>query len=207
MSLSSRMDVRTTGQFAVDVSQFTTIEQYWGVALLYDFRARTGSCDVIDYGVDNTGQVIYGNLKNCNADKKYVFPDDSSIRIEICSHSRVEYTPDLAFATFKVDKLERLAARRHVDAIVMPILDSYYMFDDIGAAYMLDSIEPTCDRDAWGYKPVIRIQRKNWRDNGASIEYMLQSGMLERHCWCPQAHEFISQHYHILYEPRRSLQV
>lgn len=206
MSLAFRMDVRTPSQYAVDVSQFTTIEQYWGAALLYDFRERFGWCQLIEYGVDNTGQVIYGNLTNCNADKKYVFADGTSVRIELCSHRLVQYTDNLSFATFKLDKLERLAARMNVDAIAMPILDSYYLFDSVGAAHILNTIKPTADKD-WGYKSTIRIQRSSWRDSGTSINQMLDTGLLERHCWQPQAQEFISQHYHILYAPRKSLAV
>lgn len=98
MGLEDRMDDRTRAEFAKDISQFTNVERHLGNALRMDFNERGMKCLQHEYGVDNSGKIIEGNLDNFNPDKIFVFEDGSSQKIEIKS------LPDYCWGyfTFKV---------------------------------------------------------------------------------------------------------
>lgn len=202
-SFTYRQDVRTVEETAADLLRTTTAEQHWGVALEYEFCARLGQCTVEEYGVDNTGKLIMGKLPNRNADKKYVFTEGDSLRVEICGHRLATYHTTLSKATFKVDKIERLLEQDCVDVIVMPILDVYYVIGVDAAKHMLDKLNPMVGDVSWGYKSVLQINRTNLSGRlPTSLDEMRAAGLIDVHTWTPQAQAYIAEHADVLYAAR-----
>jgi len=206
-SLTYRQDVRTVAETAADISRTTRAEYHWGVALAYDFCSRFEPCTVEEYGVDNSGTLIVDKLTNYNADKKYVFATGDSLRVEICGHLGATYQETLTRATFKTDKIERLAAQNCVDIIVMPILDVYYAMGVDAAKHMLDKLTPIAGNYSWGYKSVLQINRTNLSGRWpTSLDEMRDAGLVDVCTWTPQAQAYIKQHVDVLYAPRTGTQ-
>lgn len=204
-SFTYRRDIRSNEEFADDIRRTTTAEHHWGVALQYDFCERFGPCRVEESGVDNSGEVIVEKLPNYNADKKYVFGPSDETLVEICGHQTVHYHADLYFATFKVDKLQRLASCTAVDNIIMPILDVYYVFGPEAAEHILNRLPPVMGPKSWGYKEVIQINRTNLSGcQPTSLSEMEAANFIAVHKWLPQAQAYVFDHADILYAPRKN---
>jgi len=129
MSLSSRMDKRSKKEFQNQISRDTLKQKIYAEAfrafLVGKFKT---DCTIIDYGVDNTGDIINGNLLNNNVDNIFIW-QDKEIKIEIKTMPE-----DLKnFMTFKVCSLKScieqgayiLVAKRFNFYLLSPILCKY----------------------------------------------------------------------------------
>ena len=67
-SLTHRMDNRSKEIFSENIKDFTGREQDWIRIYAADLCSRGESVEICNYGVDNTGGLIAGNLCNNNAD-------------------------------------------------------------------------------------------------------------------------------------------
>jgi hypothetical protein len=129
MSLSSRMDKRSKKEFQNQISRDTLKQKIYAEAfrafLVGKFKT---DCTIIDYGVDNTGDIINGNLLNNNVDNIFIWQDKET-KIEI--KTMPEYLKN--FMTFKVCSLKScieqkayiLVAKRFKFYLLSPILCKY----------------------------------------------------------------------------------
>ena len=73
MSTEYRMDGRRPEVFSHNVKDHTTREKIVSQIMRMEFKERGMKCTVADKGVDNTGAIIEGHLKNNNLDYEYTF--------------------------------------------------------------------------------------------------------------------------------------
>ena len=191
MSLRFRMDVRTTQDYETDLRQYTEIERHVGIALREDFNERGMSCVLGEYGVDNSGDVIEGNLKNFNPDKIFYFKDRPPEKIEI--KSLPEYCS--MYFTFKVSSLK--GSLYHEAKIVVPRRKDYFILGTKSFEWMLENLEARTDYRGWGGKRCVRIRM------GAVLS-LVREGSIINVRWKQRAADYIEKMAHVIFEERRT---
>lgn len=102
MSYATRKDVRTDEQFASDIALDTAKQREWAKIFQTHVQHKTGKlCEKVEYGVDNDGNVVRGNLMNDNVDNIFVF-GNNNFKIEF------KTIPEWCnnFMTFKASSLK-----------------------------------------------------------------------------------------------------
>lgn len=184
-SLDFRKDNRSKEVFGQNIEDYTERERCWSIALRHDFVNRGMLCDIKETGVDNTGALIEGNLKNYNADKTFVFKDGHKLLIEI--KTAPEYLKN--FFTFKVFSLKECLKQQA--RIVVPRIACYYLFG-------LDSIEHMLTLPAKIYEkfspndPAIRIYMDTHMDS------MLKNQSVLKREWTVKAKKYIEENKDLL---------
>lgn len=191
MGLEDRMDDRTRAEFAKDISQFTNVERHLGNALRMDFNERGMKCLQHEYGVDNSGKIIEGNLDNFNPDKIFVFEDGSSQKIEIKS------LPDYCWGyfTFKVSALK--GCLHHNAKILVARREDYFLLLPESFEWMLKNLEVRTDYKGWGGKRCVRIQM-------GGVFNLVRKGLIEQAEWKPDAQAYVDDNAGIIFEERIS---
>lgn len=191
MSLDHRMDERTLAEFAEDIRQFTEVEMHLGNALRIDFNERGLKCLQHEYGVDNSGGLIYGRLENFNPDKIFVFEDGTSQKIEIKS------LPEYCWKhfTFKVSALKGCIF--HHANILVARREDYFMLLPGAHEWMLDNLKVRTDYRGWGGKRCVRIMM-------GGVHSLVRSGLIARQDWTPGARIYVEQNGEIIFEERRT---
>lgn len=190
--LSYRMDERTREDFQQDISQFTEMEFYWGVALRFEFSHRGHPCSIEEHGVDNTGRLIEGRLPNHNADKMYHFLDGSkSMEVEI------KTIPEWCnnFHTIKVSAIK--GCWEQGARILVPKSEVYWIYGKGAFEWIMDRCKSRSDIKAFGYKPCYRLSM-------SLIRKMVADGLVMEREWTPPARKFISEMSHILLAERKT---
>jgi hypothetical protein len=122
MSYVTRKDNRTDEQFALDIALDTAKQRVWAEILQNYFQEKTNKvCEKIEYGVDNDGNVVHGNLENDNVDNIFVFGDNQR-KIEI--KTIPEFVEN--FMTFKASSLR--SCFRQNAYIVVPKRFVFYTY-------------------------------------------------------------------------------
>lgn len=185
------MDDRTRAEFAKDISQFTNVERHLGNALRIDFDERGMKCLQHEYGVDNSGKVIEGNLDNFNPDKIFSFEDGSSQKIEIKS------LPDYCWKhfTFKVSALK--GCLHHGAKILVGRRNDYFLLLPESFEWMLGNLEVKTDYKGWGGKRCVRLKI-------GGVFNLVRGGLIEHEEWMPGAQAYIDENSDIIFEERIS---
>jgi len=191
MSLNYRMDDRTIKEFAEDIRQFTHVEKLLGDALRIDFVERGLGCVQHEYGVDNSGEVIQGNLENFNPDKIFVFGDGTSQKIEI--KSLPEYC--WKYFTFKVSALK--GCIHHDAKILVARRDDYFLVLPEAHRWMLDNLEAKTTYRGWGGKLCVRIMM-------GGVFGLVRQGLIKHEEWMPEAKSHIEENAEVIFEERRT---
>lgn len=169
------------------------MERLLGDALRIDFNERGMHCVQQDYGVDNSGSVIQGNLDNFNPDKIFHFDKLKSQKIEI--KSLPEYCRK--FFTFKVSSLKGCIL--HKANILVARRKDYFLLLPEAHKWMLDNLEARTDYKGWGGKLCVRIMMDKVHD-------LIDDGMALQKEWTPSAADYVSQNGHLIFEERRTAQ-
>lgn len=200
MGLAYRMDVRELADYKTDIKQYTVIEQHFGKALQLHFTEAGWPCTVGEYGVDNSGDVIYDELPNFNPDKIYTFAKDGctfSQKVEIKSWPETKSQGLLDKMTFKVSALKGTLC--HQAVLVVPTRNEFFYFPEKAMNWMLQRLPVRTDLKPWGYKPVVVLPTQQ------AFEMVRNNYVI--HCaWKPKAFKYVDQHDHILFASRESLQ-
>lgn len=186
------MDNRTREDFQSDISQFTEMEFYWGIALRFELTRRGHPCSIEEHGVDNTGRLIEGRLPNHNADKMYHFLDGSkSMEFEI------KTIPEWCnkFHTIKVSAIK--GCWEQGARILVPKSDVYWIYGKGAFEWIMDRCESRSDIEAFGYKPCYRLSM-------GLIRKMVADGLIIEREWTPPARKFISEMSNILLAERNT---
>lgn len=190
MSVEYRRDHRSVEEFAVDVEFRTICETYIGRALQLDFTERGFACEINELGVDNTGQLIEGNLPHHQQDKEFLFADGSSRKLEIASIP-VTCTSFMTFKSFKIqqclDDDAGLIVYRHWD---------YFFYETEAFRWMCDNLQVRTDYSGQGGKPCMRIQ---WND----LMQLIKQKAIFNPSWKPKAQEYINDNAHIIFAPKQ----
>lgn len=191
MSLAHRMDDRTIAEFAEDIRQYTNVERHLGNALRIDFNERGMKCFQHEYGVDNSGEVIEGNLDNFNPDKIFFFEDGTSEKIEIKS------LPEYCWKhfTFKVSALK--GCLYHNAKILVARREDYFLLLPKSFKWMLKNLKPRTDYKGWGGKNCVRLQM-------GGVFGLVRSGMIQHEDWMPEAGAYVEENAETIFEKRIS---
>ena len=191
MSLNYRMDNRTKEEFMEDIMQFTEVERFLGNALRSDFDERGMGCVQHEYGVDNSGSLIRGDLANFNPDKIFEFKDGSYQKIEI--KSLPEYCTN--FFTFKVSALK--GCIHHNAKILVARRKDYFMIFPQAQKWMLDNLKARTDYKGWGGKLCVRIFMEE-------VSELTDRGLILKNGWRPEAYKYVEEHAEIIFAERRT---
>lgn len=177
MSIDYRRDVRSIEQFAADIEEFTKKEYYWGLALRLDFCERGMPCEIIEHGVDNSGELIPGHLPNHNVDKIYSFLNGTKQHIEIKTiPERIR-----GFFTFKLTSIN--ACIKQKAHILVPRSWAYYLIPPETCSILLRYPHEIHKGFAPG-KPSIRIFESD-------IKEFIRKKKILRNEWKEKADKFI----------------
>lgn len=189
-SLDRRKDVRTVDTFKHNIKDFTERESCWGVALQKDFAERGMNCSIEEFGVDNTGELIFGKLNNHNVDKIFHFKSKKSLYVEI--KTIAEYVTN--FFTFKVCALKSCCSQGA--SIVVPRSQSYYIIPKKTCQYFLDKYPIDIYPKFSTTDPAVRIPM-------GDIKKMIQEKKIMKKDWESKAKKYIENNFHILFREKK----
>jgi hypothetical protein len=130
-SLNHRKDHRSIEVFKDNILSFTQKEALWIKIYAEELKQTYSSIKVVDNGVDNSGELIEGNLKNHNADY-IIMIDDVPHVVEVKTRPETSKT-----YTFKVASLRGYVEQNA--AILVPHKELYYLFYKDALVHMLKS--------------------------------------------------------------------
>lgn len=146
MGTKYRMDNRTKEEFQEDLLQFTEVEFHLGNALRLDFNESGMKCAQHEYGVDNSGMLIEGDLKNFNPDKIFVFDDGTFQKIEIKS------LPEYCWQHFTFKESALKGCLWHDARILVARREDYFLLLPEAHRWMLENLEVKTTYKGWGGK-------------------------------------------------------
>lgn len=206
MSTEYRMDGRRPEVFAHNMKDHTTREKIIAHIMLVEFRELGRKCTVSDKGVDNTGTIIEGRLKNNNLDYEYNFEDG---RKELYEIKNSPPNPE-TFYTFKESALK--AAVQHEGIILVYAKDHYLILKTEACAFLLHNFESRIHENFSKYHPVIRVYSKNYgktkymeeREIGPVFwEELIARGMVEKRQWTKKAQWLVNEMSERLFREKR----
>ena len=178
MSLTHRRDNRTVEKFKSDISAHTKKEKVAAESLRIDLEIRNNSpVEIIDYGVDNSGSLITGNV---HARPDYIFKlQQSELPIEIKVHSE-----KWDFITFKNSNLNTY--KKHNGQIAV-IRENYYMLFKTGAIdFIIDNVKAKIYP---GFSPNDVAHRLYCDD----IESLISVNLLIKYEWLEKAKDYLDK--------------
>ena len=185
MSYATRKDIRTDEEFADDIALDTAKQRCWAVILQKYFSERTGKvCEKIEYGVDNDGNVVHGNLKNNNVDNIFVFGDDQR-KVEI--KTIPEWCND--FMTFKASSLRSCVQQEAY--IIVPKRLVFYTYSTKMCDHLYKKYHHQIYRGFSPNDPAIRIYEKDIKI------FMKKSGILVKE-WTQECRELVEENWGLL---------
>ncbi len=187
-SLEYRMDNRSKEVFEDNISDFTGREQDWArIIYVAELMARGKTVEVLDNGVDNTGQLIEGRLNNYNADNVIVI--DGTVYIV-----EVKTIPEWSTTyTFKVFLLHQYIKQGAV--VLVPRRNEYYM---MSVSAMQDMLESCPHRRYKGFGDKYCVRFGQWE-----MDQYVAKGLVKKRAWTEEARKLIEQHLHILFKEKR----
>ena len=156
MSTEYRMDGRRPEVFSHNVKDHTTREKIVSQIMRMEFKERGMKCTVADKGVDNTGAIIEGHLKNNNLDYEYTFEGGGKELYEIKNSPPNTDT----FYTFKESALK--AAVQHEGKILVYARDHYIILKTEACAFLLHNFDARIYEKFAKYHKAVRIYSKNY---------------------------------------------
>ncbi len=199
-SIDHRRDVRPIETFGHNIKDYTEREHHWSKALHLDFEQRGLICELSDYGVDGTGELILDKLTNYNADKKYhILKLEKELLVEI--KTAPEYLN--GFFTFKVFCLRECVSEGAWICVPAAGIErrpsGYFLFKPAALEIMLDK-KKYVQRKYWnettnkGFSPndiAVRIPMGH-------IQQMVDDKLAIWRDWMPKAKRYIQEHLDIL---------
>lgn len=187
-SLDHRRDVRDVETFAHNIKDYTEREHIWSIALRIYFGETGNPCNVEDYGVDGSGELIETKLSNYNADKLFKFVD-KTLQIEI------KTVPEwlTKFFTFKTFCLKECVKQKAF--IVVPRMDHFYWF----STESIEKILKYPSKIYHGFSSTdlaVRI----FMD---SVEGLIKDKLVFRNKWKPKSKEYILKNKEVLLRDKK----
>lgn len=133
-SIKHRMDNRSVEVGRHNIMDFTERESCWGEAYRLHLIEDGWECSIIEWGVDNSGELIEGKLNNFNVDKKFILDKDGQ-HIEMLVEIKTAPENLKSFFTFKVSSLKQCV--KQFANILLPRLQEFYIFDPSKISKML----------------------------------------------------------------------
>jgi len=206
-SLAFRCDERSVEVAADNIMDFTERENVWAEALRISFREEYRKpVHILHNGVDNTGKLIPGKLKNYNPDFKIFIPKvDHSIEFKSYSEWKewcdrlieMKTIPEWAvglFSTYKVCALDNCVKK---DAtIVTPTKDKFYWIPPLTISDIRQKFPAAIYPNFSPNDPAIRITWDKFQ------EY-LDNDLIKIFNWSNKAQEFIENIWALLSRPKR----
>lgn len=207
MGTEYRMDGRKSETFAHNIKDHTKREKIISQILTVEFKESGKKCSVIDKGVDNSGAVIKGNLKNNNLDYEFTFEDGSKDLYEIKNSPPNTDT----FYTLKESALRE--AVQQEGKILIYAKDHYVILKTEACAFLLHNFEPRIYEKFARYHPAIRIYSKNYgkvknmseREVGPVFwEELIARGIVEKKNWTKKAQWLVNEMSQTLFAEKRT---
>lgn len=206
MSTEYRMDGRRPETFAHNMKDHTTREKIISQIMLVEFKERGMKCTVADKGIDNSGAVIEGRLKNNNLDYEYTFENGKKDLIEIKNSPPNTDT----FYTFKENALKE--AVKHEGKILVYSKDHYLILKTEACAFLLHNFEARTYENFARYHLAIRVFSKNYgkaknmseRELGPVFwEELIERGLVEKRQWAKKSQWLVNEMSDKLFREKR----
>jgi hypothetical protein len=206
MSTEYRMDGRPPEVAAHNIYDHTARERVVSQIMTVEFRELGRKCSVADKGVDNTGKLIKGNLKNNNLDYEYTFEDGKKDLYEIKNAPPNADT----YYTFKESALR--AAVQYEGKILIYAKDHYLVLKTEACAFLLHNFEARIYENFARYHPAVRVFSKNYgkvkrmseKELGPVFwEELLERGLVEKRNWSKKAQWLVTEMSERLFREKR----
>lgn len=206
MGTEYRMDGRKPETFAHNIKDHTTREKIISQIMLVEFKERGMKCTVKDKGVDNTGTIIEGRLKNNNLDYEFSFDDGRNELYEIKNSPPNTDT----FYTFKESALK--AAVQQEGKMLVYSRDHYIVLKTEACAFILHNFDARIYDKFAKYHPAVRIYSKNYgkarsmseKDLGPVFwEELIERGLVEKRTWSKRAQWLVNEMSERLFAEKR----
>jgi len=186
-SLTHRMDNRSKEIFSENIKDFTGREQDWIRIYAADLSSRGESVEICNYGVDNTGGLIAGNLCNNNADNLIII-NGKTYKVDI--KTIPEWSTTFTFKTFLLQDYINQGA-----CILVPRMNLYYVMSPTSMRDMLKSFEHMIYRSFSPNDKAIRFGQ-------AEMDQYVFKGHVRTRSWTPEACALIKQHRNSLFKKK-----
>lgn len=187
-SLRHRMDVRTKDIFVDNISDFHQRERLYAIAYRIELEERGKVVVLFNYGVDNSGKLIEGKLKNHNPDYLYKIDGKyAKFDIKTIPYRSGKYT-------FKTKLLESYV--EHNAYMLVPKWDEYYVFSPAACQWLLDNVTSDYYADFSSNDPAKRILQQR-------VDQLVAEGLVICRQWMPKSFAFIEKHKSILFDIKR----
>jgi hypothetical protein len=182
------MDKRSKKVFQHNIKDFSNREQYWMKIYVAELEAQGKKVRVFDYGVDNSGKLITGTLKNHNADNILII-DNKEYKIEI--KTIPETSPYFTFKTFLLTQYLKQEAY-----ILVPRKTLYYLISPQAIKQMLLDLESKIHYGFSPNDPSVRCYPKQMN------EYVNNGDIVKKE-WGDKAKKLINKHAGILFKKKK----
>lgn len=132
MSLKHRKDIRSLEVFKNNILDFTKREKIW-IQIYATHLSEKHTVSIRDYGVDNSGKLITGKLRNSNPD--YILTVDGVEQI-IEVKTIPEHSPTYTIKTGAIS-----SCIKHGASILIPKKEIFYLINIEGLCYLYDGYE------------------------------------------------------------------
>jgi hypothetical protein len=184
MSLQHRKDIRTTKTFAHNIKDYTNRENVWIGIYIAELQQQGKTVELKAHGVDNTGNLISGKLKNHNVDDLLMI-DGAPQLVE------VKTIPETSkFFTFKYNSLSNCVAQNA--CILVPRLTHYYILSVKAIIDILTYYEPQIYHAFSPNDYSIRLYASDMN------EY-IQEGLIIKQDWCTDCQILVEKDKNILF--------
>jgi hypothetical protein len=202
MSFDYRKDGRSTEVFASNIKQFTEIESIIAGVLIGHFRACGTFLEVVDTGVDNTGNLIGGFLRKNTLDFLFISGGtETATEIKNCPCPHI-------FCTFKRNALEQVA--RLQGQMILYTKTHFYTVSADGCRFLLDNYQSRTDYRGFSGHPSIRVYARNSPKAPADPtqcgplcwEELIERGVVMQTNWHPDAQAEIDALTDVIFRPK-----
>lgn len=182
-SLKFRQQGRSLEEFKNTIKHSTICEGIFGDAMHVQFNALGMICDVLDIGVDNTGEFINGKLLHHNPDKLYVFKTPNFLTNgKLEARIEIKTIPEGSiYWTIKVFALKR--AVREQSLVVIALLGKFYVIFPEASRQMLKLPHRIYSNFA-DDQLAIRIENEVGK---VQVSELISQGHIKEFDWCPEA--------------------
>ena len=196
MSLATRRDIRSVEQFANDIELNTAKEKVWSYVFQSQMEEKIGFCERIGNGVDNSGKIIQGDLKNNNVD--YIFNFVNKLGCKKILPVEIKTIPEWLenFMTFKASSL--IACVKQKGVLLVPKRYKFYLISNKTCKFFHDEYEHKIYKSFSPNDLAVRIPSKD-------INMLIKTGKIYLKDWANTSREMIESNWDFLSRERAKI--